>query len=153
MLRLSAAVLSATVLSLAVLSALPARAYDFEPVKPMDTAEVDPAMLADVYGAYELRNRSGSKRCRIVLLKEPAIGGNGIEVDPGCKKAFPVMDDIAGWRLLESWTIDFIDPLRKVRIRFQTPDERYVAFGDPADIAGMDNLVKLPNAPAKKPRR
>jgi hypothetical protein len=63
------------------------------------------------------------------------------------------MGDIAGWRLLESWTIDLIDPLRKTRLRFETPDDRYVAFGAPGDIAGMDDLVKLPDANAPKPRR
>ena len=109
-------------------------------------------MLADVFGTYEIRDKSGRKRCRFVLLREAAIGGMGIDVDPQCKAAFPVMDDIAGWRLLQSWTIDLIDPLRKTRIRFETPDNRYVAFGDPADIAGMDDLVKLPNEPAKKRR-
>jgi len=63
------------------------------------------------------------------------------------------MDDVAGWRLLQNWTIDLIDPLRKTRIRFETPDDRYVAFGAAGDIAGMDNLLKIPDAPAQKPRR
>jgi hypothetical protein len=43
--------------------------------------------------------------------------------------------------------------LRKTRIRFETPDDRYVAFGAAGDIAGMDNLLKIPDAPAQKPRR
>jgi hypothetical protein len=139
----------------AVLLAQPAFAFDFEPVKPLDLSQVDPAMANDLFGAYEIHNKSGSKRCRVVLLKEPAIGGMGIEVDPKCKAAFPVMDDIAGWRVLESWTIDLIDPLRKTRVRFETPDNRYVPFGNPADIAGMDELRKLPDSAGKdsKPRR
>ncbi len=130
--------------------AAPVQAYDFPPGKPLDTKEVDPAMLTDVYGAWEIRDKSGKRRCRVTLLKEPGIGGNQIEVAPGCKTAFPVMDDITAWRLLESWTIDFVDPLRKTRIRFETPDERYVAFGDAKDVAGMEDFVKLPNRPAKK---
>lgn len=134
-------------------AAMPAWAFDFAPAKPMDTAQVDAALLADVFGTYEIRDKSGKKRCRIVLAREPAIGGMGVEVDPNCKKAYPAMDDIAGWRLLEGWTIDLIDPLRKTRIRFETPDNRYVAFGDPADIAGMDDLIKVPNGPAKKQNR
>ena len=136
--------------ALSVLMAAPAFAYDFEPAKPLDVKQVDPALLTDLYGAYEIRDKSGKKRCRVVLLKEPAIGGYGIEVGPACKAAFPVMDDIAGWRLLEGWTIDLIDPLRKTRIRFETPDNRYVAFGAPSDIAGMDELRKVPDAGKKK---
>lgn len=122
-----------------------AAAYDFEPVKPIDTKAVEPAMLTGLYGAWDIRSRDGAKRCRIVLRREPAIGGSAIEVAPDCARHFPVMADIAGWRLLEGWTIDLIDPLRKTKIRFETPDNRYVAFGEPRDIAGMDELVKRPN--------
>jgi hypothetical protein len=136
----------------ATLIASHAFAFDFVPLKPLDLREVDPAMVKGAFGAYEIRNKSGSKRCRLVLTQEQAIGGYALEAAPDCAKAFPVMADIAGWRLLENWTIDFIDPLRKTRLRFETPDARYVAFGNPADIAGMDELRKLPDSPAK-PRR
>lgn len=120
-----------------------AHAYDFEPVQPLDVKSVGPSMLNDVYGAYEIRDKSGKKRCRITLLKEPGIGGSQVEVAPGCDKAFPVMADISAWRLLEGWLIDLVDPLRKIRVRFQTPDNRYIAFGDKKDIAGMDELIKV----------
>jgi hypothetical protein len=139
------------IIAITMAAAGSAAAYDFPPVKPLDTVAVDPAMLADVYGAWEIRSRNGAKRCRIVLQREPAIGGSAIEVAPDCVKHFPVMADIAGWRLLEGWTIDLIDPLRKTRVRFETPDERYVAFGDPRDIAGMDELVK--RSDGQKPRK
>jgi hypothetical protein len=125
----------------------PAHAYDFEPAKPMDTKGVDASMLADVYGTYEIRDKSGKKRCRITLLKEPSIGGNQIDIAPGCDKAFPVMADISAWGLLEGWGIDLIDPLRKIRVRFTTPDNRYVAFGDAKDLAGMDELLKIKARP------
>ena len=126
-----------------------AAAFDFAPLKPLDLKEVDPALANDAFGAYEIRDKSGRKRCRIVLGREPAIGGMAVDVAPDCAKAFPVMADIAGWRLLENWTIDLIDPLRKTVIRFETPDNRYVPFGDPGAIAGMDELRKLPDSPAK----
>lgn len=121
----------------------PAHAYDFEPVKPLGVKNVDPSLLNGVYGAYEIRDKSGKKRCRITLLKEPGIGGNQVEVAPACDKAFPVMADISAWRLLEGWSIDLVDPLRKIRVRFQTPDNRYIPFGDKEDIAGMDELIKV----------
>jgi hypothetical protein len=140
------------ILALALIAALTgaARAYDFEPAKPMDVKDLDPAMLNDIYGAYEIRDKGGKKRCRITLLKEPGIGGNQVELAPGCDKAFPVMADISAWRLLEGWGIDLVDPLRKIRIRFTTPDNRYVPFGDKKDIAGMDELLKVSDKPGAK---
>lgn len=137
-------------LALSAVLAGPAAAYDFEPVKPLDIKEVAPAMLADTFGAWEIRDKSGKKRCRVTLLKEFGIGGYQIEVAPGCDKAFPVMADISAWRLLEGWGIEFADPLRKTRVRWTTPDNRYVAFGDPKDIAGMYELLKVKDKPAAR---
>lgn len=127
----------------------PAEAFDFEPVKPLDTKSVEPALLADAFGAWEIRDKSGKKRCRVTLKKESGIGGYQIEVTPGCEKSFPVMGDISAWRLLEGWTIDLVDPLRKTRVRFETPDNRYVAFGDPKDIAGIHEIVKVTDTKGK----
>jgi hypothetical protein len=128
-----------------LLIATPAAAQ-FAPLKPLNLKEVDPSLIGDIFGAWEIRDKSGSKRCRIVLKKEQAIGGYAIEVAENCKKYFPVMDEIAGWRLLESWTIDLIDATRKTRIRFETPDNRYVAI---PEIDGIDGLFK----PAKQQQK
>ena len=141
------------VLSLIALSVVlsgPARAYDFEPIAPIDLKEVDPSMVKDTFGAYEIVDRSGKKRCRITLLKEFGIGGYQIEVAPGCDKAFPIMGDISAWHLIEGWGIEFVDPLRKTRVRWTTPDSRYVAFGDEKDIAGMHDLIKVKDKPAAR---
>ena len=62
-----------------------------------------------------------------MLTDEPTIGGSVIAIDPGCEKAFPVMADIAAWRLMESRAIYLVDAERKTRIRFTTPDNVYVA--------------------------
>ena len=66
----------------------PAFGFDFEPVKPMDVKAVDPALLSDVYGTWEIRDKSGKRRCRIELKKDTAIGGNQVAVARGCDKAF-----------------------------------------------------------------
>jgi hypothetical protein len=121
----------------------PAFAFEFEPAKPLDLKSVSPELLAGIYGPWEIRDKSGKKRCRIDLKKEFGIGGYQVEVAPGCEKAFPVMGDVAAWRLLEGWSIDLVDPLRKTRVRFETPDNRYVAFGDKNDIADIYEIVKL----------
>ena len=141
------AALAAVVL---VATAGAAAAFDFAPLKPLGLKEVDPAMLKDAFGAYEIRDKAGRKRCRLTLSREPAIGAMAIDVAPDCAKLFPVMADVAGWRLLEGWTIDLIDPLRKTIIRFETPDSRYVPFGDPTAIAGIAELRKMPESPSKK---
>lgn len=139
-------------LAIAVLGTLgdAATAFDFEPVKPLDEKSVEPAMLADMYGTWEIRNKSGTKRCRIILGKEFTIGGYQVDKAPGCEKTFPVMDDISAWRLLEGWSIDLVDPIRRIKIRFETPDNRYVPFGDPQDIAGIDEIVKVQDKPDRK---
>jgi len=120
-----------------------AKAFDFEPGTPIDVPKLAPEMQANVLGAWEIRDKGGKKRCRITLLKESTIGGYQADVAPGCEKAFPVMADISAWRLLEGWTIDLVDPIRKIRVRFETPDNRYVALGDPKDIAGIYEIVKV----------
>ena len=130
--------LNGKVFAAILLIASPALAQ-FEPLKPLDLREVDPAFAADIFGTWEIRDRSGKKRCRVVLKKEQAIGGYAIEVADTCKKYFPVMDEIAGWRLYESWTIDLIDATRKTRVRFSTPDNRYVAI---PEVDGIETIVK-----------
>ncbi len=142
-----------SILALLVLTAgaiAPAAAYDFEPLKPVDTKTVNPELLSAFHGAYEIRDKSGKRRCRIDLKKEFGIGGYQITVAPGCDKVFPVMGDITAWRLQQNWTIDLVDGLRKTRVRFETPDNRYVPLGEGTDIAGMHELIKLPNNPRSK---
>ncbi|MBY0532956.1 MAG: protease inhibitor Inh/omp19 family protein [Xanthobacteraceae bacterium] len=109
----------------------------------LSAAFFDPALIGDFFGAWEIRDASGKKRCRIVLKKEQAIGGYAIEIAENCEKSFPVIDEIAGWRLLESWTIDLIDVTRKTRIRFSTPDNNYIA------IPEVDGIAR----PLKPPKR
>lgn len=128
--------LFATLLAVLALAAT-AEAGEFQPLKPLDLNAVDKSMIGDIYGPWEVYDKSGKKRCRVNLKKEPAIGGSAIDVSPDCGKLFPVMEDITAWRLLENWTIDFVDALRKTRIRFSTPDERYVAFPETDGITGL----------------
>jgi hypothetical protein len=94
---------------------------------PMDTSQVDPALVKSFYGPWVIADRSGDKTCKVDLTEEPTIGGSVIDVDPGCAKVFPIMDEIGAWRLMENWEIDLVDATRKTRIRFTTPDESYVA--------------------------
>lgn len=127
----------------------PARAFDFAPGTPLDVPKLAPAMQASILGTWEIRDKSGKKRCRITLQKEFTIGGYQADVAPGCDKAFPVMADISGWRLLEGWTIDLVDPLRNIRVRFETPDNRYIALGEPKDITDIHELLRTQDKQGK----
>ncbi|MDR6660449.1 AprI/Inh family metalloprotease inhibitor [Tardiphaga sp. 215_C5_N2_1] len=108
-------------------------------LKLMDLKEVDPALLRDIYGTWELQDAKGSKRCRVVLKSDNTIGGSQIDVAKDCARTFPVMEEIAAWRLYEGWTIGFADATRKLRIQFSTPDNRYVA--EP-ETDGIFTIVK-----------
>lgn len=117
-------ILSGFMLALLAMPVAPSYAQD---LMPMDTAGVDPELLKSFYGPWVIADQSGDKTCRVDLKEEPAIGGSVIDVDAGCAKVFPVMDEIAAWRLMENWSIDLVDATRKTRIRFTTPDAAYVA--------------------------
>jgi len=108
----------------ALFAVLPASAED---LMPLDLTEVDPAMVGDFFGPWIITDQSGERRCAVNLGREETIGGMVIDVDPACASVFPVMADVAAWRLMENWTIDLADATRKRLIRFYTPDERYIA--------------------------
>ena len=129
-------------LFLIVVFVTPACAYDFVPTPALDLTSVDKAMADDMFGKWEIRNDKGTKRCKFTLLKAETIGGMQINIDKNCGKAFPIMAKITAWRLGEGWAIDFVDAERHTRVRFTTPDDNYVAFGDDADVKDMDQLNK-----------
>lgn len=108
-------------------------------LKLMDTSTVSPELLDDMYGTWVVSDADGAKRCEVTLKKDPTIGGNEIEIAPDCAKTFPVMGDITAWRLYEGWTIGFADATRKLRIKFFTPDEGYVA--EP-EVDGIATIAK-----------
>lgn len=114
----------AAVLWFALILPAPALSQD---AQPMDIANVDPRSLKEFYGPWEIRDESGTRKCRIVLKPDQTIGGFEIEIDPACAAVFPVMGDITAWRLMQGWGIDIVDAERKTRISFFTPDNAYVA--------------------------
>ncbi len=105
----------------------------------MDTRDADPAMLSDMYGKWEIQDAKGKKRCVVTLKKEPTIGGSELEFAKGCDKTFPVLGEITAWRLYDGWTIGFADALRRLRIRFSTPDNDYIAQ---PETDGISTIVK-----------
>lgn len=113
----------------------------FEQLPPLNLDEVNPEFAEDMFGQWMISDANGEKTCAVKLLPETTIGGMQVDVDPGCEAAFPVMADITAWRLLEGWTIDLADAQRKTRIRFSTPDDRYVAI---PEIDGIATIEPVP---------
>ena len=107
---------------------------------PLDLDTVDPAMVADFLGDWTILNADGSKSCKVTLSREPTIGGMVIDIDSGCGNEFPVMNDVASWRLLEDWEIVLADATKKSLIHFMTPDNAYVA--EP-ETDGISTIVKI----------
>ena len=110
----------------------------FEPLPLLDLESVSPDFADDVFGSWTISDSSGEKTCEVKLERGATIGGMQIEVGAGCAQAFPVMADITAWRLLEGWVIDLADAERKTRVRFSTPDERYVAIPEVDGIATIE---------------
>lgn len=102
----------------------------FDELKVIDVDTANPEFVADMFGPWTISNATGDKHCMVVLKRELTIGGMGLELAPDCATSFPVLDDITAWRLMEGWAIDLADAERKTRIRFETPDDIYVAFPD-----------------------
>ncbi|WP_029003438.1 AprI/Inh family metalloprotease inhibitor [Azorhizobium doebereinerae] len=109
-----------------------------EEPKVLNLDELDPQEVKDLLGVWIIKDQRGRKQCRVVLKREPTIGGMQIDVDPKCPKVFPVMGDITAWRLMEGWEIRLADGERKTRIRFFTPDNRYVAEPETDGIFTID---------------
>lgn len=105
----------------------------------MDLQAVDPVLTKDLYGRWELRDATGRKHCQIELQPAVTLGGQRLHIEKACHALFPIMQDITAWRLLENWVIVFSDATRQSRIRFYTPDNRYVA--DP-EVDGISTLIK-----------
>lgn len=110
-----------------IATALAASAAHAQTPEPIDIATLDEAGRGDILGAWIISDQAGAKTCRVTFNAEATIGGYVIEIDPACAAAFPVMDEIASWRLYEGWQIVLADATRKELIRFTTPDDAYVA--------------------------
>ena len=118
------------------ISATPAFAQDST---PLDLGAVDASLLEGFFGTWRVQNIDGSKTCDVKLTREEAIGGMAIEVADGCAAAFPVMGDVASWRLYENFEIVLADAARRELIRFYTPDDAYVAT---PEVDGIVTIIQ-----------
>lgn len=121
-----------------------ASAYEFAAIPPVDLAAASPAVAQMVLGDYLISDQTTQKNCKIRLLQEKAPNGMVAAVNYACKYFYPVMAGMKTWRYLQNGTIDFIDDDNRIRVRLSPENGRFVIAGDRADVAGMDQVIKLP---------
>lgn len=93
--------------------------------------------IADYAGKWQIQDAGGAKSCDLTLTTGEAIGGYVIEIAETCGETFPVMNEIAAWRMFENGDIVFADATRKERLRFYTPDDSYIS------VEEVDGIVRL----------
>jgi len=106
---------------------------------PAVAASKERAFLKALSGEWIVLGAKRNTTCRVILKNEATIGGSEIIVSPDCTRKFAVMGDITAWRVSERGELHFVDALRKMRVRFQTPDNSYVAI---PEVDGIDRLEK-----------
>jgi hypothetical protein len=50
-------------------------------------------------GAWEISNAARDKTCPVVFTLDAGEGGFKLELDPGCRTAFPSLKDVAAWAI------------------------------------------------------
>ncbi|MES2035507.1 MAG: AprI/Inh family metalloprotease inhibitor, partial [Pseudomonadota bacterium] len=125
---------------LAAIVALPAAALD----APKDYA-----------GKWTLSGLSeGADVCTVDLGDEGAIGGWTIKVPKDCVQKFGVSTDIAAWTVYPDGAIGFIDPMRKLLLKFE-PSQigGYVATPDEGEGLSLDRVTPGGDKPLTEQQR
>jgi hypothetical protein len=69
-------------------------------------------------GTWEFSNADRDKICAVTLKADPAALGYKIEFDNRCPAAFPIVNDIVGWRFTENELLRFLDSAGKALVEF-----------------------------------
>lgn len=97
----------------------------------------------DYAGKWTISGLSeGADVCTLTLGSEGAIGGWELKVPKDCFQKFGFSQDVAAWTVYPDGAIGFIDPLRKVKLRFE-PSEigGYVATPAEGEGLSLDRFV------------
>lgn len=74
----------------------------------------------DYAGKWTLSGISeGDAACTLILTAKPVIGGWGVDAPKDCIDRFAAIEDVAAWTVSPGGVIAFIDPLRKVVLKFE----------------------------------
>ncbi len=89
----------------------------------------------------------GAEVCTIALGSEAAIGGWTLDVPQDCVDRLAVPEDVAAWTLYPDGAIGFIDPMRRLLLKFEPTDiGGYVTKPDAGDPLALDRVNPDPGA-------
>jgi hypothetical protein len=69
-------------------------------------------------GAWEISNAARDKTCPVTFSVNGADGGYKLELDPGCRTAFPSLKDIAAWTMGPNDSVRLVDAKGAVILDF-----------------------------------
>jgi hypothetical protein len=69
-------------------------------------------------GSWEFSNADRDKICIVTFKAERTASGYGVEFDPKCAEAFPLVRDIAGWNYPDNDLLHFVDAQGRSLIDF-----------------------------------
>ena len=97
----------------------------------------------DYAGKWTISGLSeGADVCIVTLGSEGAIGGWTLKVPKDCFKKFDFSEDVAAWTVYPDGAIAFIDPLRKVKLKFEPVEiGGYVASPEEGEGLSLDRFV------------
>jgi len=109
----------------------------------------------DYAGKYTISGLSeGADVCTVNLGSEGAIGGWALKVPKDCFQKFGFSQDVAAWTVYPDGAIGFIDPLRKLKLKFE-PSQigGYVATPDEGEGLSLDRVVPGGDKPLTEQQR
>jgi hypothetical protein len=69
-------------------------------------------------GAWEISNAARDKTCPVTFAVDAGEGGFRLELDPGCRTAFPSLKDVATWAIGPNDSVRLLDPKGVVILDF-----------------------------------
>lgn len=108
----------------------------------------------DYAGTWTLGGVSeGDEVCTVKLGDEAAIGGWAIEAPQDCLDKLGVSPDVAAWTVYPDGAIGFIDPLRKMLLKFDPVEiGGYVAETDEGRPLSLDRIDPNAREPTEQER-
>lgn len=96
----------------------------------------------DYAGKWTISGLSeGAEVCTVTLGAEQAIGGWSLDVPKDCFQKFGFSEDVAAWTVYQDGAIGFIDPLRKMLLKFEPVEiGGYVATPDEGEGLSLDRF-------------
>ncbi len=121
---------------------------------PPRGADTAPPAIARLLGAWDLEQIGASRKCTITLGAEEAPHGRQIRFPATCRRALPVLDDVASWSVTADGAPRLVDAQGKAIIAFrESGDAGLQGAGPDSKLYGLDAKAypRAARRPALKP--